>query len=341
MLYGYQTTSIGRDPIVDLVTRWVHEANDAITAGKWIVDIIPWLEYLPGWLPGMGFKAIARQYRRIYMLAANIPFDFAKTQKAEGSSKPSYTSSLLESDQTPYEIDQVKYSAATLFAGGSDTSVAVLGHFYLAVMLYPEVQKKAQEEIDRVIGSDRLPEFQDRPNLPYVEALLTETLRWRPIISLGVPHMSDQEDEFQGYRIPKGSIILQSIAWFGRDPESYPEPERFDPERFLGPNKQTDPRTFIFGFGRRICPGRHVADANLFLVIAKSLASFDVRKAVDSDGKDIEPVLGSVPGLVSHPQPFKCSIKPRSEKYRELIANVDIEHPPEKGDAHLIPDLKL
>ena len=77
--------------------------------------------------------------------------------------------------------------------------------------LYPEVQKKAQMEIDRVVGMDRLPSFADRPNVPYVDAVVKEVLRWNPVVPLGLPHVTIQDDMFEGYAIPKGSILVPNI----------------------------------------------------------------------------------------------------------------------------------
>ena len=76
---------------------------------------------------------------------------------------------------------------------------------------YPEVQRKAQEEIDRVVGSDRLPNIRDREDLPYVNAIAKEVLRWHPVGPLGFPHLSTEEDVYEGYFIPKGSIVIPNI----------------------------------------------------------------------------------------------------------------------------------
>lgn len=80
--------------------------------------------------------------------------------------------------------------------------------FFLAMMVYPEVQAKAQEEIDRVVGADRLPLISDMPNLPYIEAIMKEAHRWNPVVPMGLPHCSVQEDVYNGYRIPKGALLL-------------------------------------------------------------------------------------------------------------------------------------
>ncbi|KAK6518716.1 hypothetical protein TWF506_005854 [Arthrobotrys conoides] len=341
ILFGYESASTGEDPLVKFVDKWMEEACASVVAGAWIVDFMPWLEYLPEWLPGMGFKETARRFRKRYMQANDIPIEFVRERKAAGSTKTSYISGLLENNPDAAEIKDIKFSASTLYGGGADTTVASLNIFFLAMSLNPEVQQKAQEEIDSVVGTDRLPGFQDRPNLPYLEAVLTETLRWISVAPLGIPHTSDEEDEFRGYLIPKGSIIVPSIAWFGRDPASYPEPEKFRPERFLGANKELDPRTYVFGFGRRICPGRHLADANAFLAMARSLASFNITKAIGLDGKEIDPVIEQVPGVVGHVKNIKCTITPRTEKHRELVAQIDSQCSSGKGDSEYIKDILL
>lgn len=85
--------------------------------------------------------------------------------------------------------------------------------FFLAMMLHPEVQRKAREEIDRVVGDGRLPNVKDRDSLPYVEAVLKEVFRWHPIAPMGLPHEITEDDIYQGYLIPKGAIIIPNI-WF-------------------------------------------------------------------------------------------------------------------------------
>lgn len=89
--------------------------------------------------------------------------------------------------------------------------MASVNAFFLAMTKFPEAQKKAQEEIDRVVGSDRLPTVSDRDNLPYLEALIKEVLRWHTIAPMGLLHMSSEEASYSGYRIPKGSLVLCNI----------------------------------------------------------------------------------------------------------------------------------
>jgi cytochrome P450 len=143
------------------------------------------------------------------------------------------------------------------------------------MVLHPEVQQKAQEEIDRTVGGNRLPSFADRTSLPYISWIVWECLRWNPVAPMGLPHFSTEEDEYKGYRIPKGSTVWAN-TWYGtrtsylfswcridaadrailHDEHTYPEPLRFNPERFenLERNKLAginEEPTAAFGFGRR------------------------------------------------------------------------------------------
>ncbi|KAL1965863.1 hypothetical protein VTN77DRAFT_4996 [Rasamsonia byssochlamydoides] len=211
--------------------------------------------------------------------------------------------------------------------------------FFLAMTLFPEVQQKAQREIDQVVGTDSLPVISDRENLPYIDAIVKEVLRWHPVAPMGLPHMTTEDDIYQGYLIPKGALLMPNIWGFTHDPKSYHDPMVFKPERFLGPTPEPDPHTFAFGFGRCICPGRLLADSTLYLSIAKSLAVFNITKPVDENGREVEPVVEFLPGVISHPAPFKTRITPRSPKHEELIHSVEREHPWQKSDAETLESI--
>ncbi|KAM4066294.1 cytochrome p450 [Hirsutella rhossiliensis] len=220
-----------------------------------------------------------------------------------------------------------------MYTAGADTTAITLTSFFLAMVMNPKVQRKAQEEIDNVIGTDRLPRFEDRDKLPYVESVVQEAYRWFPVVPLCFPHAMLEDAIEKGYNIPKGAIILPAIWWFLHDPEVYAEPDVFDPERFLEPRKEPDPKNEAFGYGRRVCPGRNFADSSVFLTIAKTLAALDITKAVNNHGKEIEVKFGVTPGVLSHPLAFSCNIEPRSKKHAELVRSVEVEQPREESDA--------
>ncbi|CAH0019846.1 unnamed protein product [Clonostachys rhizophaga] len=320
--YGYSIDTTRRDPILDLVTRMMAIFNKAASPGTWLVDVVPALKYLPGWFPGTGFKQAARDWKAEVLAAAEKPFQFVQRQMKGNRHRKSYVSSALEHakdlDDSAYQ-SALKFSAAALYGGGSDTTVSTLSFFYLAMILYPEVLRKAHEEIEKVVGSDRLPNFDDRPNLPYVEGIVKEMYRWQPVVPLSLPHRSDEDLVYMGYLIPRGAIIQTNLHLFAQDSTVYHGPKDFKPERYDAPYNEPDPKNFVFGFGRRICPGRNFADSFLYLVIVQSLAAFQISKQVDSEGHEVEPSLNILPGVISRPAEFPFRISPRTEKCRELI----------------------
>jgi len=128
------------------------------------------------------------------------------------------------------------------------------------MLLHPDVQRRAQEELDSILGTPesplfRLPNFNDRPNLPYIDAIVKESIRLIPPAATGVPHAVIQEDTYRGWVIPKGSMIIANAWAMLRDPNVYSDPESFRPERFLSDDtKLADPdpaSNGVFGFGRR------------------------------------------------------------------------------------------
>jgi len=192
--------------------------------------------------------------------------------------------------------------------------------FFVAMLLYPDIQQKAQDELDSVIGRDRLPTFEDRPRLPFIDAVCKEILRWRPVTPLALPHAAMKDDIYDGFFIPKGAVVIPNSWAMLHDPTLYPEPDIFKPERFINTDGslRDDPNlASAFGFGKRICPGRHVVDATLFIVVASLLAAFNIKRGEGGGSKPSDYTFTGT--LSSRPDPFSCSFIPRDEKARELI----------------------
>ncbi|KAG1878398.1 cytochrome P450 [Suillus tomentosus] len=320
LCYGYEVKEHD-DPLIDMAKRALEQFCRYGPFGEFMVDFLPFLAKVPEWFPGAGFKRLARECRETTEVAAATPYIFAKDQIAAGIAPKSFVSDLFKDRTLTAEEDYVvKWSAGSLFSGGSDTSVSANYSFFLAMTLFPDVQKKAQAEIDAVIGPDRLPSFADHASLPYIEALTKEVLCWNAVVPI-VEHSVTEDDIHDGYYIPKGSLILPNIWFMLNDPQTYTNPSEFNPERFLakdGKEPEADPRRACFGFGRRLCPGLHLADASIWISAATSLAVFDVSKVVEN-GVEITPEIDPSSGSISHPKPFKCSIKARSEKALALI----------------------
>ncbi|KAI0189210.1 putative cytochrome P450 oxidoreductase [Xylaria flabelliformis] len=336
IVYGYTVEPSKPDPLIDLADEAMFHFAAASTAGTWWVDVIPALKSIPEWMPGTGWKKIARRWRATLDEVSKKPLLFAQRRLANGRSEKSFVTDFHKSrgdTLSPEDNEVLRWVAMNMYAGGADTTVNTITSFFFAMILFPEVQRKAQEEIDRVIGNSRLPTYSDREDLPYINAVLTEAWRWHTVVPMALPHVTTSEDIVNGYFIPKGSLVIPNIWWFTHDPAVYPNPSEFDPSRYLGPDPAPDPTTHIFGYGRRICPGRYLADTSTWLTIAQSLAVFNISKGLDESGIEIEPIPRPTPGAISRLEPFKATIKPRSPQHEFLIRQVEELHPWEAGSA--------
>ncbi|KAL2819386.1 cytochrome P450 [Aspergillus granulosus] len=341
VLYGYNMDYTRTDPLLDYIEKALKRFIPALAPGRWLVDAFPFLRHIPAWFPGAGFRRFAQGLKHDLESLVELPFCFVKKQIKAGSAETSYVSSLLGDKAntiTPgsKEETDIKWSAVSLYFGGSDTTVSTITSLFLAMVLNPDVQRRAQEEIDRVVGRDRLPGFADRNKLPYINAVVKESLRWHPVTPMGVAHSLMEDDIYDGYRIPKGSVIMPNTWAFCHDPTDYKDPMTFNPSRFLGDTPERDPSTLVFGFGRRICPGRILADSNIYLTIAMSLAAFNISKPVRDDGEEVDVQARFLPGITSHPAPFELSVKLRDPRYKDLVLSVQEEHPWETGDAEVV-----
>ncbi|KIM82350.1 hypothetical protein PILCRDRAFT_8150 [Piloderma croceum F 1598] len=325
--YGWTVIS-NDDPLVLFMEEGLHIGAEITQPGRWLVEILPLLRFVPAWMPGAGFKRRAAWMRERMSNIDLFPFNWAKEQIKSGDYIESFTSMGLQPEggklPNPEEEDILKWCSAALYAGGSDTTVSVMTTFFLMMTLHPDVQRRAQAEIDRVVGKDRLPSIDDQKALPFTMAVIKEVLRCAPVVPAGLPHRVTQENIYQGFRIPKGTTVVANIWAITRDSDMYPNPSVFDPERFVprpGFEVQTDPRKWVFGFGRRVCPGAHFAETTVFVNIAGILATFNISKAV-KDGKEVEPEIGfKSHGIISHPKPFDCRITPRSP---DLLASLSV-----------------
>ncbi|KAG7439041.1 cytochrome P450 [Guyanagaster necrorhizus] len=345
IVYGYDVDPNG-DRFVELVDRAMESIRIVANVGAFFVDFIPILKYLPRWLPGAGFIRRAQAWRKDVDDMLEEPFEYTRESMAKGLVPPSFVSENLTKMQktevadTPTHLEIIRNTAAVAFAAGADTTVIVVLSTMLAFLLYPEVQAKAQAELDAVVGhGTRLPNFDDRPQLPYIDAIVLEAMRWNSVVPLGVAHRTMKEDVYRGYYIPAGTFqihfffsvydyvpfvgaIIIGNAWaMLHDEKDYPNPLVFDPGRFIprdGKERQPEP-TVAFGFGRRICPGRYIALNTAWIAIASMVSTLSFTKAVDSEGRVVEPSETFTSASLSFPVPFKCTIKARSPQTQALL----------------------
>ncbi|KAH9975380.1 cytochrome P450 [Lactifluus volemus] len=245
--YGH-TVVDSNDPYVRLVDEASRSTSEAAVPGAFLVDLFPSLKYVPEWMPGAGFKKKAKEWRKLSQAMINVPYDMVKEKFNNGSAVPCFVSTCLE--QNAASTAEGKGDVLTEELIKDSAARIHLTTFILAMTLHPEAQKRAQAELDTVLG-DRLPTFSDRDNLPFVTAIMKEVLRWIPVLPLAVPHRAINSDQYKGYYIPAGASVLGNTWAILHDEAVFVEPEMFKPERFID-NDLPDPAdSGVFGFGRR------------------------------------------------------------------------------------------
>jgi len=291
--------------------------------GALLVNELPFLRHIPAWVPYISYQPLAQIGRNLSRELLDGSLPFVKESIASGTARPSLALENLQeieklsaSDRSEAE-KTISNALGSIYAAGADTTVSSMMTFLVACMLHPEAQKRARDEIDTAMGRDRLPTFEDRPKLPFVDAMCKEVLRWRPATPLAVPHAASEDGVYDGFFIPKGAVLFGNTWAIFHDPSIYPEPDVFKPERFLDPDGslRDDPvLVSAFGFGKRICPGRHFVDATLFIFVASVLSVFRIENVQEKQRE-----FKYSGAILSCPEPFTCSIIPRDKKAEELI----------------------
>ncbi|KAF9647711.1 cytochrome P450 [Thelephora ganbajun] len=327
--YGYTVESVD-DSFIHLADEAAVESLRYGLPGATPCDVLPILKHWPTWMPFSFYQRHAAYTRTLVEKLFAWPLNWTQQQIADGTALPSLAKDLLAAVQEGKKVsgeildyDDVKHICGALYGGGSDTSTSVLESFFLAMTLYPDVYEKGRESIHKVVGTDRLVDLADREALPYITCVLKEVLRWGVPTPLGVSHRLTKDDSYKGYFLPGNSTVLYNVWGFTRNEDIYPDPEVFDPDRFMNPSKPEILQHVdsMWGFGRRICPGKAFAESNLWLVIANTIATMDVRKVLDEDGNPITPAAEFESGAIRHAKPFRCSITYRSEQARQLVAD--------------------
>ncbi|RWA04264.1 hypothetical protein EKO27_g10840 [Xylaria grammica] len=322
MTFGFRTPSI-HDPrfkeafdIFDRSSKLIGSRTAAL------LDVVPVLRYLPASL--LPIKKEGKAIHRREMELFRGLFIRAKQGTRDGTTKPCVCFDLVKMQKEEELSDELAaYFAGSLLQAGSETTSSVLVGFVQAMVIFPDVAKTAQMELDRVCG-DRMPDLNDVPNLPYIRACAKETLRWMPGFILGIPHAVTQDDMYMGYRIPRGSTVIMNVWAVHNDPKRHLIPWRFEPMRYIDDQQTsidaannpdvTKRDHFAFGAGRRKCQGMHIADRSIFLAISRLLWAFDFNRATDPEtGEEIIPDMNDLAeGIMALPNPFPSDIQPRS-----------------------------
>jgi cytochrome P450 len=281
----------GEESYVKRILKTVRTVERVASPGAYLVDTLPWLMWLPDWMAPFKREGKALHAEELDLfrgLQEDVRGEMSRGELKEEN----FTSKFLgEREKWSLSDDEGAYVIGTLFEAGAGTTAAAMMSFILAMILHPSPLAALQKEIDSVVGDERLPTFDDIPNLPHVRAVVKETLRWRPVTAGGVPHQLTQDDiyELDGkkYFLRAGSNVHANQWAIHRDSSLYPSPESFIPERWLEPQYPTfkEPLSTYpniqgfssFGFGRRICPGLNIAERSLYLLVSRIAWACDIQ----------------------------------------------------------------
>ncbi|XP_044216828.1 cytochrome P450 2J2-like [Thunnus albacares] len=210
--------------------------------------------------------------------------------------------------QAGFNIETLLVCTIDLLEAGTESVATTLRWALLYMMHYPEIQKKVQAEIDRVVGQSRQPTLADRPNMPYADAVIHEIQRMGNIVPLGFPKMASKDTTLGGYFIPKGTAITAILSSVLFDKDEWATPDIFNPEHFLDSEGNFRRRDAFLPFsaGKRVCLGEHLARMELFLFFTCLLQRFTFS-AVPGEMPSLEGVLG----FTYSPESFRILAMPR------------------------------
>ena len=281
-----------------------------------IIYNYPWVEKIPGASRVFDFQIMRRTLHQLVDLMQEAIVEHQQT--LDPSAPRDYTDVFLAEIQNTTDpsssfygqvgLDNLKVALFDLFLAGSETTSTTLTWASLYMVRYPEVQARVQQELAREVGADRSPAMEDRPRLPYTEAVLMEVQRHANIVPFGIRHMTEVELEVRGHLLPAGTVVMPVMAEVLKG-EHWGDGEVFRPERFLSASGQLrrDEHFIPFSTGRRQCLGEALARTQLFLFFTALVQSFTFLPEKPGEMPAEEWQLG----LSSLPTPFKLRLKPR------------------------------
>lgn len=338
--YGYRLQTGYEQSLLDS-KRVQSEFARTGQVGAYLVDSFPSLNYLPRFLAPWKSEA-----DELFKLECNLhEGNLERGLNNEGWNFSKYMKNSPEGKTMPKT--ELAFDLGILADAALDTSTVALDWFIVAWITSGSTGwvRKAQELIEGVVGRNRAPTFKDRPKLAFVDAIVSETLRWRPVVVGGVPHFTREEDTYLNYRIPADSIVIGNAFAITRDESVFGDNvHAFDPQRWMSEETATTPQGDIcglntsvlrdlpqtgFGFGRRVCTGRTMARTQLFIQVARMLWAFDVEAGIIDETTAKRHVVDDMEcteGFVTQPKPFRAVMRPRGEWARKVVRDMGSTH---------------
>lgn len=218
---------------------------------------------------------------------------------------------LRAKDRSTFSVDQLVLTCTDYMFPTASAGETVLTLLIEQILLQPEIQVKIHEEIDRIVGRDRIPTLDDRRNMPYTEACIREIMRYETLVPLSVPHRAMKHTTIGGYDIPEGTMVSPNLVMLHMDKEIWGDPENFRPERFIvdGQLCLAKDKSLPFGAGKRLCAGETFARQTMFQVFAGFMQAFYVTTA---DGLPLKKPAKRIQGIITTIPEFWVRVTPRS-----------------------------
>lgn len=275
-----------------------------------MAEHIPWLR----WMFPLEEEAFAKHGARRDRLTRAIMEEHTKARNQSGNVKNHFVDALLTlQDKYDLSEDTIIGLLWDMITAGMDTTAISVEWAMAEIVRNPRVQKKVQEELDNVVGVDRIMTENDFSNLPYLQCVVKEAMRLHPPTPLMLPHRSNANVKIGGYDIPKGSNVHVNVWAVARDPAVWKNAEEFRPERFLEEDvdmKGHDLRLLPFGAGRRVCPGAQLGINLVTSMLGHLLHHFEWTPSPGMKAEEID--MSESPGLVSYMKtPVQAVATPR------------------------------
>ncbi|KAG7439125.1 cytochrome P450, partial [Guyanagaster necrorhizus] len=321
LVYGRTASAAVNDPEILAIRRSLKRIGTAVRPGAYMVDEYPFLRYLPFYRPELRLWH-AEELSLYRNQVAGVKDNMVRALCTD-TVQPCFSKYLLE-NKTKLRLndDELVYIAGTMFGAGSATTASAISIVIMAAACFPQMQNWIQDELDVVVGRKRVPTFDDFADLPRVRAFVLESHRWRPVGGSGFAHRASRDIVWRNYCIPKDATVIGNHWSICQDPSVFADPEIFDPIRWLNDDGSlkhgSDALLLNFGFGRRLCPGRHVADRSLFITTALLLWAFRISEN-DNAPIDRRGFVGE--GISITPDAFEVCFERRVEKIEELLGD--------------------
>lgn len=220
---------------------------------------------------------------------------------------------IRKSRYKSFSFDHLSSIVQDLFIAGTETLSTTLNWAIIYVAKFSDCQKLIIEEIDRVLGREKLPTESDRIKLPYIEAFINETMRFHCAGPILIPRSTTRDVVFKNYKIPENTFIMVNMWSCMHDPAYWDEPDKFEPKRFLDENgnfRCKNPAMMPFSVGKRSCIGESIARLQLFLIFTSLLQKFSFSFAVEKELND-KKLLKGIPGVGLNPPNVSLKLKLR------------------------------